>query len=142
MHRPFPLSRQLLLPLLVGCVACTGGGGAGGPSHERFVEVNVELRDLPDTVSDTTAARAAVLRRHGVSEAELRAFSGRDEEETARAWTEIAARLRTREDSARVAADSLRADSAARSSAVPLGEVPPAQLPAQGGEEGLPGEAN
>ncbi|MEW5931727.1 MAG: hypothetical protein AB1941_30020, partial [Gemmatimonadota bacterium] len=94
----------------------------GTLSRERFVAVNVALRrlDVPRrdslrTPADSARARAAVLKRLGVTEKDLRAYVDarrNDTEELSETWTEISARITRADSTAR--ADSVRRDSLAR----------------------------
>jgi hypothetical protein len=85
----------MLVPLLALAAACGGDKGpAGVIPREKFVAVNVALRSLPD--SATPAARAATLRKHGVTEQQLKAWvngHAREPQEMAKAWEEIAFKL-------------------------------------------------
>lgn len=86
---------SLIFAILLSAAACGRGGGAAGEiPRETFIAANVELRALPDTA--TPERRAAVLRRHGVTERQLKAWvaaNAREPEVLAKAWTEIAFRL-------------------------------------------------
>ncbi len=119
--------KNAVLPLLLALALPAALGGcrdeyAGTLSRERFVAVNVALRrlDAPGrdslrTAADSARARAAVLRRLGVTEKELRAFVDtrrNDTEELSEAWREIAVLLASADSVAR--ADSVRRDSLAR----------------------------
>jgi septal ring factor EnvC (AmiA/AmiB activator) len=94
----------------------------GTLSRERFVAVNVALRRLDAagraplrTAADSGRARAAVLKKEGVTEKELQAFVDarrNDTEELSEAWREVAVRLARADSAAR--ADSVRRDSLAR----------------------------
>ncbi|MET0398367.1 MAG: hypothetical protein ABW277_16330 [Longimicrobiaceae bacterium] len=118
-HALLPLLAALALPAALG--GCRGEY-PGTLSRERFVAVNVALRRLDPagrdslrTAADSARARAAVLRKEGVTEKELRAFvdARRDDtEELSETWREIASRL-ARADSV-VRADSVRRDSLSR----------------------------
>jgi hypothetical protein len=62
--------------------------------REKFVAANVALRSLPD--SATPELRAATLRKHGVTEQQLKAWvngHARQPQEMAKAWEEIAFKL-------------------------------------------------
>ncbi|HEX8276334.1 MAG TPA: hypothetical protein VF615_27080 [Longimicrobiaceae bacterium] len=95
---------------------------SGTLSRERFVAVNVALRrlDVPRrdslrTPADSARARAAVLKRLGVTEKDLQAYVDarrNDTEELSETWTEISARITRADSTAR--ADSVRRDSLAR----------------------------
>jgi hypothetical protein len=75
------------------------GRGGGEPSNviprEKFVRANVAVRSLPDGAP--ASQRAEVLRRHGVTERQMKAWvraqSSRDPETLAKAWEEIAFKL-------------------------------------------------
>jgi methyl-accepting chemotaxis protein len=118
-HAALPLLLALALPAALG--GCRDEY-AGTLSRERFVAVNVALRrlDAPGrdslrTAADSARARAAVLKRLGVTEKELQAFVDtrrNDTEELSEAWREIAVRLASADSAAR--ADSVRKDSLAR----------------------------
>ncbi|WP_420128783.1 hypothetical protein [Longimicrobium sp.] len=67
---------------------------AGVIPPEKFVAANVAVRSLPDDAS--ARERAAVLRKHGVTEVQLKAWvngHARDPETLAKAWEQIAFRL-------------------------------------------------
>ncbi|HEV2148813.1 MAG TPA: hypothetical protein VGR37_15520, partial [Longimicrobiaceae bacterium] len=117
--------RALLLLLALAAPAVLAGCRDEYPgtlSREKFVEVNLALRTLGGadadslrTAADSARARAAVLKEHGVTEAELQAFVDarrRDTEALSETWQEIADRLARADSAAR--ADSIRADSLAR----------------------------
>ncbi|HLL48851.1 MAG TPA: hypothetical protein VK399_19275 [Longimicrobiaceae bacterium] len=123
--------KHAVLPLLLALALPAALGGcrdeyAGTLSRERFVAVNVALRrlDAPGrdslrTAADSARARAAVLKRLGVTEKELQAFVDsrrNDTEELSEAWREIAVLL-ARADSV-TRADSVRRDSLARADSV------------------------
>jgi hypothetical protein len=62
--------------------------------REKFVAANVALRSLPD--SATPQQRAATLRKHGVTELQLKAWvkgHTNEPQEMAKAWEEIAFKL-------------------------------------------------
>lgn len=78
--------------LLAACGKEEKPGGVIPP--EKFVAANVAVRSLPDGA--TAAERAAVLRKHGVTEVQLKAWvngHARDPETLAKAWEQIAFRL-------------------------------------------------
>lgn len=85
----------LVLPAALALAACGGDGSpAGVIPREKFVAANVAVRSLPD--SATPQARAAVLRKQGVTEAQLKAWvngHAREPEVLAKAWEEIAFKL-------------------------------------------------
>jgi hypothetical protein len=88
--------RALLLPLLALAAAACGGdkGPAGVIPREKFVAANVALRSLPD--SATPQQRTATLRKHGVTERQLKAWvNGHtgEPQEMAKVWEEIAFKL-------------------------------------------------
>jgi hypothetical protein len=89
LRRALPLCAVLVL------AACGGDDASAGTiPREKFVAANVALRSVAD--SATPAQRAAVLRKHGVTEAQLKAFvteHARQPEELAKAWEQIAFRL-------------------------------------------------
>jgi hypothetical protein len=131
--------RALLLLLAAPAVLAGCRDRYPGLSSDEFVAVNVALRDLrgvdPDSLrsaADSARVRAAVLREHGVTEAELQAFVDArrgDTEALAEAWREISNRLERADSTAR--ADSLRADSVARAdSAPPADSLAPRDTPA------------
>jgi hypothetical protein len=67
---------------------------AGVIPREKFVAANVALRSMPDGA--TPAERAAALRKHGVTDRQLKAWVAghtRDPETLAKAWEEIAFKL-------------------------------------------------
>jgi hypothetical protein len=93
----FPVRRAALL--LAASLALAGCGGrreepAGVIPRDRFVAVNVAVRSLPDDA--TAEQRAAVLKKHGVTDRQLKAWvsaHARDPETLAKAWEDIAFRL-------------------------------------------------
>lgn len=96
MQSPPSLLRALLIALLALCAAACGRdpAPAGGIPREKFVAANVTLRSLPD--SATPEQRAASLRKHGVTERQLRAWingNAHEPQELAKAWEEIAFKL-------------------------------------------------
>lgn len=90
-----PLRLAAPLCAALALAACGGDAPAAGViPREKFVAANVAVRSLPD--STTPAAKAAVLRRHGVTEAQLKAYinvHARQPEELAKAWEQIAFKL-------------------------------------------------
>lgn len=88
--------RALWVPLLaLSAAACKGDDApAGVIPRERFVAANVALRSLAD--SATAETRAATLRKHGVTERQLKAWvtgHTRAPREMAKTWEEIAFKL-------------------------------------------------
>lgn len=84
------------MAVVLAASACRGASAADTPPRDTFVDVNVALRLIPDTVADPDSVRRAVLEEHGVTEADLRRFTeayGTDLEGLAEAWREVAARL-------------------------------------------------
>lgn len=103
---------------------------AGVIPREKFIAANVEVRSLPDGA--TPEQRAAVLRKHGVTEKQMKAWvtgHSRDPEVLAKAWEEIAFKL----DSA---GNPPVGGPPAPSSRPPSGRVPP---PRPVGMQGPPG---
>lgn len=84
-----------ILPLALALAACGGDAQpAGVIAREKFVAANVAVRSLPDGA--TKEERAAVLRKHGVTEKQLQAWvtgHARQPETLAKAWEEIAFKL-------------------------------------------------
>lgn len=91
MIRPAPLMLAAALVL----AACRGDEQpAGVIPQEKFIAANVAVRSLPDGA--TAQERAAVLRKHGVTERQLKAWvngHARDPETLAKAWERIAFQL-------------------------------------------------
>jgi hypothetical protein len=88
--------------LCVAFTACTGKK-QGPPviSRTRFVQANADLRSVPDTAANGDSLREAALKKHRVSEAELRRFvvaHQRDAEYMATVWREIADSVQKRYD--------------------------------------------
>ena len=86
-----PIAAALLAVTLAAC----GGedARAGLISRQRFIDANIALRVIPDTAAKADSLRAAVLKKHKVTEKDLTAFlaqAQRDPEELAKVWTEIA----------------------------------------------------
>jgi hypothetical protein len=75
--------------------ACGGDDAVPGTiPREKFVAANVALRSLAD--SATPATRVATLRKHGVTEQQLKGFvhgHARQPGELAKAWEQIAFKL-------------------------------------------------
>lgn len=91
-----PIRRaSLVLAATLALAACGGDDQpAGVIPREKFVAANVALRSMPDGA--TPAERAAVLRKHGVTERQLKAWvagNTRDPAILAKAWEEIAFKL-------------------------------------------------
>lgn len=86
----------------VALAACTGKQqGPSAIARERFVQANVDLRSVPDTAPHGDSLRAAALRRHHVTAADLRRFvsvHGRSAEYMATVWREIADSVQKRYD--------------------------------------------
>ena len=90
------IRRASLAAVLAFSLAACGGDDqpAGVIPREKFVAANVELRSLPDGA--TPEQRAAVLRKHGVTEGQMKAWvngNARNPGVLARAWEEIAFKL-------------------------------------------------
>ncbi|HEX5871812.1 MAG TPA: hypothetical protein VFY65_15395 [Longimicrobium sp.] len=85
----------LVLAATFALAACGGDEQpAGVIPREKFVAANVAVRSLPDGA--TPEERAAVLRKHGVTDKQLRAWvtgHAGDPETLAKAWEQIAFRL-------------------------------------------------
>jgi hypothetical protein len=72
---------------------CETKPAAGAIPRRTFVRANVDLRSVPDTATKGDSLRRAALRKHRVTEADLRAFltvHGRDTEYLASVWREVA----------------------------------------------------
>lgn len=86
---------SLVLAATLALAACGGDEQpAGVIPREKFIAANVALRSMPDGA--TPAERAAVLRKHGVTERQLKAWVNgnmRDPGTLAKAWEEIAFKL-------------------------------------------------
>lgn len=110
------IRRSAAVLFLAALSACGGGNDASGTvPRERFIAANVALRSLPD--STTPRGRAHVLKKHGVTERQLRAWvrvHSRDPEVLAKAWEEIAFKL-----------DSAGGTPPAGAPSPPGGQVPP-----------------
>ncbi|MGI9181266.1 MAG: hypothetical protein ACR2H9_12310 [Longimicrobiaceae bacterium] len=130
--------RRLMLVLLalLPLAACDR---AGAPARrtvaaERFIEVNVALRQIDAEAPEADSARAAVLAEHGVTEEQMLAFvrarSDRPQE-LAQIWAEIQQRLE-------IAADTVQDEGIEEPDTLPDppdgGEpLPPLQLPRAAG---------
>ncbi len=95
------MRRCRALLALVGLLTLAGCERVGDPARrtlprERFIEVNVALRQVEPEAPEADSARAAVLSEHGVTAEQLLAFvqarSGRPQE-LAQIWAEIQERL-------------------------------------------------
>ena len=96
MQLPRLVLRALLLSLPALAAAACGGdtGPAGVIAREKFVAANVALRSLPDSATPET--RVATLRKHGLTERQLKAWiNGHtgEPQEMAKVWEEIAFKL-------------------------------------------------
>lgn len=96
MQSPRPVRRALLIAVLALTAAACGRDEtpAGVIPRERFIAANVALRSLPD--SATPEQRTAALRKHGVTERQLKAWINghvRQPETLAKAYEEIAFKL-------------------------------------------------
>ncbi|HEX2081833.1 MAG TPA: hypothetical protein VHG08_29275 [Longimicrobium sp.] len=90
------IRRTAFISAIVLSLAACGGDDepAGVISREKFVRANVAVRSLGDDAP--AERRAEVLRRHGVTERQMKAWvraQSRDPETLARAWEEIAFKL-------------------------------------------------
>jgi hypothetical protein len=90
------IRRALLVPAAALALAACGGDDApaGQIPREKFVAANIAVRSLPDGA--TPEQRAAALRKHGVTEKQLKAWinaQAREPEVLAKAWEEIAFKL-------------------------------------------------
>jgi len=86
-------SSLLTLAALAAAAGCRQPEASGAIPRQRFVLANVEVRSLPDTVAQGDSVRRAVLRKHRVTEADLRRFvdvHARTPEYMADVWREIA----------------------------------------------------
>jgi hypothetical protein len=85
----------LLLAATLALAACGGDETpAGVIPQEKFVAANVAVRSLPEGA--TPQERAAALRKHGVTEVQLKAWVHghvREPETLAKAWEQIAFKL-------------------------------------------------
>jgi hypothetical protein len=82
-----------LAALAAATAGCKQPEVAASIPRQRFVRANVEVRSIPDTVAPGDSVRGAALRKHRVTEAELRRFvdvHARDPEYMAGVWREIA----------------------------------------------------
>ncbi|HSU13751.1 hypothetical protein [Longimicrobium sp.] len=88
--------------LCVALAACTGKKQAPTAiSRTKFVQANADLRSVPDTVPNGDRLREAALKKHRVSEADLRRFvtvHQRNTEYMATVWREIADSVQKRYD--------------------------------------------
>ena len=95
------------LPALALVAAALAAATAGcGPKHasgaiprDRFVQANVDMRAVADTVAGADSLRKAALRKHRVTEAQLRRFvnvHARDPEYLASVWREVSDSLQRR----------------------------------------------
>jgi hypothetical protein len=132
-----PPSRATPLLLVLVLAACGAEQDpVGAQDRERFVEVNVALREAG------SGARDSVLAAHGTTEDWLLEFSALladDPDRLADTWDEIQRRLDP------VATAGAPADTSSRTPLSPalrppLDEVPPAELAPQRPEEGLPAQ--
>jgi len=88
--------------LCLAAAACTGKKqGPPAITRTRFVQANADLRSVPDTAPDGGELRAAALKKHRVTEADLRRFvtvHQRDTEYMATVWREVADSVQKRYD--------------------------------------------
>jgi hypothetical protein len=83
------LTAAALAALLAGCRQKQASGAI---PRQRFVRANVELRSVPDTAPKGDSLRKAALKKHRVTEADLRRFvevHGRSPEYLAEVWREV-----------------------------------------------------
>jgi hypothetical protein len=90
------------LPTLAALAVLAACGGRHGPRaipREAFVRANVAIRSVPDTAPDS--ARAAVLKKAGVTQADLERFvtaHARNADYMAQVWRDIADSVQHRYD--------------------------------------------
>jgi hypothetical protein len=94
---------SLTLALLAAALALASAGCRAKHApraipRERFVQANVDLRAVPDTVAGGDSLRQAALRKHRVTEADLRRFLEvhRNPEYLADIWREVSDSLQRR----------------------------------------------
>jgi hypothetical protein len=81
-----------VLAAAVALAGCETKPAAGAIPRRTFVRANVDMRSVPDTVAGGDSLRKAALRKHRVTEADLRKFvdvHGRDPEYLASVWREV-----------------------------------------------------
>src|SRR4051794_30768791 len=86
-----PLLTLAALAAVLG--GCRQKQASGAIPRQRFVLANAELRSIPDTAPKGDSLRKAVLKKHHVSEADLRRLvdvHGRDLVSLAGVWLEVA----------------------------------------------------
>jgi len=90
-----------LAALAAALAGCRQKQAAGAIPRQRFVLANADLRSIPDTAPKGDSLRKAALKKHRVTEADLRRFvtvHGRSPEYLAEVWREIADSVQTRYD--------------------------------------------
>jgi len=127
--------------LAAAAVALSAGCGpkqaSGAISRDRFVQANVDLRSVPDTVARGDSLRRVALRKHRVTEADLRRFlevHGRDPEYLASVWREVSDSLQRRfertfpsvQERTRQVSGATPTPPGAEPSGIPVVTVPPA----------------
>jgi hypothetical protein len=92
------LTFATLAALLAGC---REQEATGAIARKRFVLANADLRSVPDTAAKGDSLRLAALKKHRLTEADLRRFvevHGRTPEYLAEVWREIADSVQKRYD--------------------------------------------
>ena len=119
------LSLAVLAAVLGGC---RQNQASGAIPRQRFVLANAELRSIPDTAPKADSLRKAVLKKHHVSEADLRRFvevHDRDLEYLATVWREVADSVQKRYERSFPA----RADGPPPGVGIPGTSMPPTGIP-------------
>ena len=128
--------RAACLALLV--AACRQGQAGEAPdaviARDRFVAANVAVRSVPDTAAKADSLRAAALKKHRVTEAQLRGFvaaHGRDVAFMAEVWKEVAEKVEKEYDRQYAEAHPEAAPGAEPPPPPDMGEMPPHVGPAR-----------
>ncbi|HKP74784.1 MAG TPA: hypothetical protein VJT67_04540 [Longimicrobiaceae bacterium] len=99
MRHTLPTLALLAAALVAAASGCRPKQAAGAIPRDRFVQANVDMRAVPDTVAGADSLRKAALRKHHVTEADLRRFvdaHARNPEYLSGVWREVSDSLQRR----------------------------------------------
>jgi len=99
MRHTLPTFALFAIALAAAAAGCGPKQASGAIARDRFVRANVDLRAVADTVAGADSLRKAALRKHRVTEAQLRHFvdiHARAPEYLSSVWREVSDSLQRR----------------------------------------------